>query len=90
MTDTPQHIKELQLKLWLSKSPGERLRLTLEGNGQLLHFWSSAQVVDRSRNDEKSNGLVETKDQRERLRRTRLIQQINNNLLWPDFSFGAR
>jgi hypothetical protein len=25
MTDTPQHIKDLQLKLWLSKTPGERL-----------------------------------------------------------------
>ena len=25
MTDTPQHIKELQLKGWLSKTPGERL-----------------------------------------------------------------
>jgi hypothetical protein len=62
MTDTPQHIKELQLKIWLSKSPGERLRLTLESNGQLLQFWSSAQVVDRNRNDEKSDGLVETKN----------------------------
>jgi len=62
MTDTPQHIKELQLKIWLSKPPGERLRLTLEGNGQLLHFWSSAQMVDRNRNDEKSDGLVEIKD----------------------------
>lgn len=25
MTDTPQHIKELQLKLWMSKTPEERL-----------------------------------------------------------------
>lgn len=25
MTDTPQHIKDLQLKLWLAKTPGERL-----------------------------------------------------------------
>jgi hypothetical protein len=25
MTDTPQHIKEIQLKLWLGKPPGERL-----------------------------------------------------------------
>jgi hypothetical protein len=55
MTDTPQHIKELQLKIWLSKSPEERLRLTLEGNGQLLHFWSSAQVVDRNQSEQKSN-----------------------------------
>jgi len=52
MTDTPQHIKELQLKIWLSKSPMERLRQTLEGNGQLIQFWSSAHVEDRSRNDQ--------------------------------------
>ena len=58
MTDTPQHIKELQLKIWLSKSPGERLRLTLEGNGQLLHFWSSAQIVNRNQN-KKSKDEVE-------------------------------
>lgn len=25
MTDTPQYIKDLQLKLWLQKTPGERL-----------------------------------------------------------------
>ncbi len=25
MNDTPQHIKELHLKLWLEKTPGERL-----------------------------------------------------------------
>jgi hypothetical protein len=55
MTDTPQHIKELQLKLWLSKYPMERLKQTLESNGQLLQFWSSAHVVDRGRNDQKSN-----------------------------------
>ena len=55
MTDTPQHIKELQLKIWLSKSPMERLRQTLEDNGQLLQFWSSAQLVDRSRIDQATN-----------------------------------
>jgi hypothetical protein len=25
MTDTPEHIRDLQLELWLSKTPGERL-----------------------------------------------------------------
>ena len=25
MTDTPQHIKDLQLKLWMQKTPGKRL-----------------------------------------------------------------
>ena len=53
MTDTPQHIKELQLKIWLSKSPMERLRQTLEDNGQLLQFWSSARVLDRMPPDPK-------------------------------------
>jgi hypothetical protein len=55
MTDTPQHIKELQLKIWLSKSPMERLKQTLEDNVALLQFWSSAHVADRSRIDPKSN-----------------------------------
>jgi hypothetical protein len=55
MTDTPQHIKELQLKLWLSKSPMERLKQTLESNGQLLQFWSSAHVIDRGTNNQKYN-----------------------------------
>ena len=32
MTDTPQHIKELQLKLWLSKTPEERLLQFLTEN----------------------------------------------------------
>jgi hypothetical protein len=30
MTDTPQHIKDLQLQLWLEKSPGERLYQTIK------------------------------------------------------------
>lgn len=25
MNDTPEHIKQLQLKIWLSKTPSERL-----------------------------------------------------------------
>ena len=29
MIDTPQHIKNLQLKLWLEKPPGERLCQTI-------------------------------------------------------------
>lgn len=46
MTDTPKHIKDLQLKIWLSKSPMERLKHTLEDNGALLQFWSSTHVVN--------------------------------------------
>ena len=35
MTDTPKHIQELQLKIWLSKTPGERLRQFLTDNDAL-------------------------------------------------------
>jgi hypothetical protein len=53
MTDTPQHIKELHLKLWLSQSPMEKLKQILETKGQLLQFWSSAHVIDKGQSDRK-------------------------------------
>lgn len=46
MTDTPQHIKELQLKIWLSKPPGERLRQFMEDNTALFNFWKIARNND--------------------------------------------
>ena len=42
MTDTPSHIKKLQLKIWLSKSPAERLKQMMEDNTALNQFWTSA------------------------------------------------
>lgn len=36
MTDTPQHIQDLQLRLWLEKSPGERLYQFLVDNEVML------------------------------------------------------
>ena len=39
MTDTPQHIKDIQLKIWLSKTPGERLRQFLIDNEALYLAW---------------------------------------------------
>jgi hypothetical protein len=36
MTDAPQHVHELQLKLWLSKTPGERLLRFLKDNDDML------------------------------------------------------
>jgi len=41
MNDTPQHIKELQLKMWLSKPPEERLRQFLMDNESLFLFWKA-------------------------------------------------
>lgn len=46
MNDTPQHIKELQLKIWLSKSPAERLKQFMEDNASLFQFWRAAKKAD--------------------------------------------
>ena len=48
MTDTPQHVKDLQLKLWLAKTPGERLRQMLLDNAALYKFWKEAKFVENS------------------------------------------
>lgn len=37
MKDTPKHIYKLQLKLWLSKLPGERLYQFLIDNDAMLN-----------------------------------------------------
>lgn len=41
MTDTPEHIKALQLKIWLSKPPAERLRQMMADNEALFKFWNA-------------------------------------------------
>jgi hypothetical protein len=48
MNDTPKHIKALQLKIWLSKSPMERLRQMMEDNAALMRFWTEARKVNNS------------------------------------------
>jgi len=42
MTDTPPHIKKLQLQIWLSKPPMERLKQFLLDNEALYLFWNNA------------------------------------------------
>jgi hypothetical protein len=42
MTDTTQAIKDLQLKIWLSKPPMERLKQMMEDNAALNKFWMAA------------------------------------------------
>ncbi len=39
MNDTPKHINELQLKIWLSKTPGERLKQFIVDNEVQFRFW---------------------------------------------------
>lgn len=42
MRDTPKAIKDLQLKIWLSKPPAERLKQFLNDNDTLLQFLEKA------------------------------------------------
>lgn len=44
MTDTPKEIKDLQLKIWLAKSPAERLRQMLVDNEALYKFWAEMRM----------------------------------------------
>ena len=38
MENTPQHIKDLQLKIWLAKTPEERLTQFLKNNDEMFKF----------------------------------------------------
>ena len=49
MTDSPQHIKDLQLKIWLSKPPGERLRQFLIDNEELYLAWKKAKESEEKK-----------------------------------------
>jgi hypothetical protein len=53
MTDTPQHIKDLQLKIWLSKSPEERLRQFLKDNEAQYKFWRAAKQQLKEQSNKK-------------------------------------
>ena len=50
MDDTPQHVKQLQLQIWLAKPPEERLRITLEDNDALSAFWRELKKNNTSDN----------------------------------------
>jgi hypothetical protein len=47
MTDTTQDIKNLQLKIWLDKSPMERLHRFMTDNEALIRFWNEVKPSDK-------------------------------------------
>jgi hypothetical protein len=61
MNDTPENIKKLQLKIWLSKSPMERLRQMMENNASLFQFWANAR---RGRNEQEKKPNVQANNSR--------------------------
>ena len=42
MNDTPKHISAYQLKVWLDKTPAERLHQMLTDNEAIYTFWTAA------------------------------------------------
>lgn len=55
MTDTPQHIKDLQLMFWLSKTPAERLRQLMMDNDAIFNFWAAIKATDKTTNPVRGN-----------------------------------
>jgi hypothetical protein len=60
MNDTPDHIKELQLKIWLSKTPGERLYQFLVDNDKMYLAIKEFKKISEqtAANTEISNGQI--------------------------------
>jgi hypothetical protein len=44
MQDTPEHIKQLQLEIWLSKTPGERIMQFVKDNDDFFKFCAQAKT----------------------------------------------
>ena len=51
MQDTPEHIKQLQLDIWLSKTIPERLEQFILDNDALFKLWKQAQEQISSNNN---------------------------------------
>jgi hypothetical protein len=56
MTDTPQDIKDLQLKLWLSKTPGERLYQFLIDNDKMYQGLLALKKAKAEKENKKETG----------------------------------
>jgi hypothetical protein len=59
MDDTPQHIKDLQLKKWLEKSPGERLYIALKTNEEFFLAFKKAKEVNNIEERYYNKGIIE-------------------------------
>ena len=53
MTDTPEHIQKLQLKIWMDKTPGERLYQALKNNGELFLMFKAMRASMEKQEAEK-------------------------------------
>jgi len=54
MQDTPEHVRKLQLQIWLSKTPEERLLQAIQDNEAMFAFWKAAkaELLHKKRQEE--------------------------------------
>jgi hypothetical protein len=57
MTDTPEHIKQLQLKIWLSKTPSEKLIQFLNDNEAFFNLVNEMKKSLEKQNQPSNNNL---------------------------------
>ena len=60
MTDTTQDIKNLQLQIWLDKSPMERLHQFMTDNEALINFWKEVKPTNKILKVISNNKEIET------------------------------
>ena len=60
MTDTTQDIKNLQLKIWLDKTPMERLHQFMTDNEALINFWKEVKPTNKILKVISNNKEIET------------------------------
>lgn len=58
MTDTPLHIKELQLKIWLDKTPSQRLKQFLIDNDALHKFWTKTKMPGSNKVIKEASSII--------------------------------
>lgn len=59
MQDTPEHIKKLQLEIWLSKTPGERIEQFVKDNDDFFKLCkqAKAQLLPNTNDDDLHDNL---------------------------------
>jgi hypothetical protein len=60
MTDTTQDIKNLQLKIWLDKTPMQRLHQFMTDNEALIKFWKEVKPTVKILKIISNNNKTET------------------------------
>lgn len=62
MDDTPEHVKKIQLEIWLAKPPGERLRQFLVDNNDFFKAIEEAKKKATKKKYSEEQSQMKTSD----------------------------